>query len=82
MKERALKKYYVVSPEHQYVAEYIDYWPRYEYGCDVLEIEAFTKREAKIEAVKIWRKDRDSYVYELLLDKRNPFVGLKVYDDV
>lgn len=74
-----MPKYAVVTPEYLIHNERYDPPEPPEYGCDYLEVEAPTAREAKILAVCEWRKRprRNNYVARQLSDDCNPFTGLK-----
>ena len=73
--------YDVISPE---MSE-IDYIPGLGSGptvyfCCVCSVEASTKREAKIKAIK--HPDMQDWVIEARSDERNPFSGLQVINPV
>ena len=58
-----LRHYYVVSPEYGVMDVIVDGQGPMEYGCEVIEVDARTKREAIIKGVAIARKNTryDSY---------------------
>ena len=74
---KTLKCYLVTSPEIYEIVPVLDYWqgPKEYYKCWAY-VEAFTKEDAKIKALKEdtmrdwvkWQRD----------DRCNPFTGLKV----
>lgn len=47
-----------------------------EYGADVVEVEAETKRKALVEGVRELRRTRSEWIRDQLSDNRNPFSGL------
>lgn len=49
-----------------------------EYGCDWICVEANTKREAKLIAVREWRKQNTHWMQDCRSDNASPFTGLKV----
>lgn len=66
--------YVAVSPEFDYVEPVVcGTGPTYT-ECDVCLVEAHTKREAQIRAVKHWRKHGAGY----LDGAENPFAGVRV----
>ena len=73
--------YLVVTPEYETVISILpDGTGPSEWGSDTLEIEAPTARQAKVEAVRQWRKDYRSYVHDQLANNCSPFTGLKVFN--
>lgn len=70
--------YYVVSPESVTYFTCSDPPEPPEYGCDCVEVEARTKREAVILGVgKILREQRRSYAETNRSDGRSPFAGYR-----
>ncbi len=47
-----------------------------EYGCDWVVVEAETKREAMVKAVRIWRAERTDWMLDCASDQASPFTGL------
>ena len=75
-----LKPWYVISPEYGTVIPILDdgTGPT-EYGCDVVEVEAETKRDALAMGVKLMLADLScQWVKDCRLDDRNPYAGMKV----
>jgi hypothetical protein len=71
------KPYYVVTPEYGEVVPVLDYGQGpTEYGCDVIEVEAPTKRAAVIAGVKAMRAKPREYRYFGQCDG-NPFAGVR-----
>ena len=70
-------KYLIVTPEYE--TYYGDYEPP-EYGCDVVEVEASTKREAKVLGLRELRRTGSKWILDGASDEHNPFTGLKVYN--
>lgn len=75
-----MKRWYVVTPEF---TEMVTGWnlPEGGYpetGCEVIEVEAPTKRAAKVAAVRQCRAKPHSGCWFRDVDG-NPYVGLKVY---
>lgn len=70
-----LKRYYVVTPAYVSGGSPSSYYPP-EDGCDVIEIEAKTKRDAKIRALPFLRQIGRGWLSQA---EGNPFKGLKVY---
>ena len=79
-----VKKYWVVTPQYMTYGSSagmgfsID--PP-EYGSDVVEVEAMTKREAKILGVRELRRIESKWMADQASDMASPFTGLKVYDE-
>ena len=70
-----LRPYYVFSPEHEtYSANDID--PP-EYGCDVYQVEARTRREAIIAAVRLALRERRSWASGNRDSGITPFAGYR-----
>ena len=65
----------VVSPEYGTVIPILDYGQGpIEYGCDVVFVEAETRRDALLLGVALFRKSGAKY----LKDADNPYAGVKV----
>jgi len=75
------KKFAVVSPEYGEVVPVLDYGEGpVEYGCDYIEIETNSRRDALVLGIKAMRKDLRQYRYlATLMDDECPFTGFKVY---
>ena len=73
-REHAVSRWLVVSPEYGEVIPICDGQGPLEYGCDVVEIEADTKADARVLGVKEFRRIGAGY----LADVENPFAGIKV----
>ena len=78
-----MKTYMVVSPEYMTYGSYGDGslgLDPPEYGCDVVEVQALTKREAKILGLREFRRTSARW---LDYCDGNPFTGIKVeyYDE-
>lgn len=69
----------VVTPEYEQSSGSWDPPEPPEYGCDVFEVEADSKRTAMILAVRHWRQQRGR-TYVTWCSDECPFTGLKVYD--
>ena len=71
-------KWYVVSPEYEEVVPILDdgTGPT-EYGCDCVEVEANSKREAIIKGLSAMRIDRTCHHPQYA--DGNPFTGMKAY---
>lgn len=74
---RVLKHWMVVTPEYQSLSEYIDGYSLYEPACDVVSVEAYTKREALIAGVAEMRRKKLEWIRDQESDKASPFSGLK-----
>ena len=73
--ERPLEPWLVCSPEYGEVVPVTDEGQGpMEYGCDVVFVEAETRRDALVLGVKAFR-DMDAHY---LGDQDNPFAGVKV----
>lgn len=72
-----LRPYYVVSPE--YMTDHGSYDPPEppEYGCDVFEVEARTRREAIIAGVRLALAGPRSYARDNRLDGVSPHAGYR-----
>lgn len=75
-----MKHYLVITPEYGEVDPVLDYGQGpIEYGCDVIEVEAQTKREARDLGVYEMLRNKD---YQYCRDSRdggeNPFTGITV----
>ena len=71
-----LKRWYVITPEYGTVVPVLD-WGQgpIEYNCDVIEIQARTKRDALLLGVKEMRRLQ----YEWFDDpSENPYTGVRV----
>ena len=76
-----LKKYYVVTPPYTtYFGNAATAIDPPEYGCDVVEVEARTKREAKILGVRELRRIHSKWMEDQVSNGANPFTGLKAHD--
>lgn len=65
----------VIGPEYGEVVPVLDYGEGpLEYQCDVVEVEADTKREARILGIKLLRQEKYLQNYP----DENPFAGLEV----
>ena len=72
-----MTRYLVVTPEYEvYSATQMD--PP-EYGSDAIEIEAESKRDAKLLAVKMWRQQRGRTYIKWYCDEC-PYTQLKVFE--
>jgi hypothetical protein len=72
-----MPRWLVVTPDYEAVVEHIDVWPRREVVCDVVEVEAATRREAVVKGVRAMRAQyRDGY-HNWYAPDRNPFAGMK-----
>jgi hypothetical protein len=49
-----------------------------EYGCDVVSVDAPTKRQAKVEGVRKLRAIKSEWIQDAASDGVSPFTGLKV----
>ena len=76
---KAMNRYYVISPTYYYHEPILDdgSGPD-EPACDVVEVEAHTKREAKIRGLKELRKIHKGWINWHRDSDANPFTGLKV----
>ena len=71
----SLRPYYVVSPEYEM---YSDQDEPPEWGCDVVEVEAGTKREAVVIGVRRLLGSRHQTWPKLnRMDERSPFAGMR-----
>lgn len=68
--------YSVITPD--YITYRGDEYEPSEYGADWICVEASTKREAKLKAVKEWRKQGTEWMEDCRSDNANPYTGLKV----
>lgn len=74
-----MKRYYVISPEYGETIPILDDGTGpMEYGCDVVVVNARTKREAKIIGVKAMRKKQQGWFGWCGSEYGNPFAGIKV----
>lgn len=69
------RPYYVVSPE--YKTSLGGAYEPPEYGCDCVEVEAETKREAVILGVREALKQRHSWAEDNRSDGQSPFAGYR-----
>lgn len=76
-----LRSFYVVSPEYQTYGCADPPEPP-EYGCDCVEVQARTKREAQILGVRQMLKQRHSWAEDNISDGRPPWKGIKVEEAV
>lgn len=74
----ALKPWMVCSPEYGEIIPICDGHGPMEYGCDVVFVEAETKRDALLLGVMLFRKQGANY----LADAENPYAGVKVESQV
>jgi hypothetical protein len=72
--ERAAMRYYVVTPPYERYSSSI-YDPG-EYGCDVVEVEAPTKKQAKVKGLRELRRTHSHWIRDYC--DGNPFKGLEV----
>ena len=72
-----MKRWHVITPEYGEVIPITDdgQGPT-EYGCDVIEVEAETRRDAILVGVQLMRAHERDYHYFRHCDG-NPFVGVK-----
>lgn len=74
-----MQPYYVISPEYGTKIPILDDGSGpIEYGCDFVEVEARTKREALLIGVRRMLRERRSWALDQRSDGANPFVGYKV----
>jgi len=80
MSRAKLRHWFVITPQYTtyYNAESLE--PP-EVGCDVVSVEARTKREAKILGVKKLRKV-GNWISDSYSDGENPYKGIKVEESV
>lgn len=73
-----MSKWIVVSREYSYVEPVLDdgSGPTH-YTCDVVEVDAENKKEARIAALKELRKLTRGFIYET--NGENPFGGMKIF---
>ena len=71
--------YLVIIPAYETVIPILDdgTGPS-EWGSDVLEVEALNASQAKVLAVREWRRQRTRWVSDQDTDCRCPFTGLQV----
>jgi len=74
-----MKKYYVITP--QYTSMSYGYEPP-ETGCDVVEVEANTKREAKVKGLRELRKLHYGWINWYRDTDSNPFTGLRAEEKI
>lgn len=77
-----LKRWMVVGPEYSVVIPVLDTGEGpLEYECDVVEVEAETKRDAIALAIRLFRTHRIRHERTWLqrYPDENPFVGLRVF---
>jgi hypothetical protein len=70
----ALLPWLVCSPEYGTVIPIVDGQGPMEYGCDVVHVEAETRRDALLLGVALFRQKGADY----LADCENPYAGVKV----
>lgn len=75
-----MTRWFVITPEYErYPGSYYSFEPEPpEYGCDVVEVEAETKRKALVEGVRELRRSRSDWLRDQVGDNKSPFTGLKV----
>ena len=74
-----MKPYYVVTPEYEVTMQILDFGEGPKEPCrDVVEVEANTKREAKIKGLKELRKIQRGWINWYRDTDTNPFTGLRV----
>ncbi len=66
-------KYFVVTPPYEQVYG--------EYGSDVAEVEATSKREALVKGLRELRRMRSRWLQDQASDRHSPFAGLKAEPD-
>ncbi len=73
-----MTKYYVVTPVY---TTYYSPWGLEppDTGADVVEVEAQTKREAKVLGVRELRRTHSKWMQDRYTDGLSPFTGIKVY---
>jgi hypothetical protein len=72
-----MRKYMVLSPEYQAISMSYDPPDPGEFGRDYIEVEADNPQDAKLFAVKLWRKERGRRYVKYYNDE-NPFNKLTV----
>lgn len=73
---RRLKLFHVFSPNYEtHHATYVD--PP-EYGCDVVEVEAASERDALLLGVQEMRRKRMGWVDDNRSDGKPPWAGIRV----
>ena len=55
--------------------------PPGDYGSDVVEVEATSKREALVLGLRALRQQQSRWIRAMESDKHNPFTGLKAEED-
>lgn len=68
--------YIVYTPAYERRGEH--YYSPPEYGSDVVEVEADTRRQAAILGMQELRRINSQWVRDMESDNRNPFNGIKV----
>ena len=68
-------KYIVCTPIYDRIPDM--YYEPGEPGCDVVEVEAETKREALVKGLRLLRQQRSQWVNDQQSDGRSPFNGLQ-----
>lgn len=69
-----LKPWLVCSPEYGVMFPIVDGRGPMEYGCDVVHVEAETKRDALLLGVRLLKAKGAGY----LRDAENPYAGIRV----
>ena len=74
-----MPRYYVITPEYGTTDPILDDGTGpYEYGCDVVEVEAPNTRVAKVLGVRELRRTKSHWMRDQDGDGHSPFTGLKV----
>ena len=73
-----MKKYSVITPEVMFYAGSYDPPAPPEFGRDYVEVEANTKKEARVVAVREFRNRKSKWIEERRGDDLSPFTGLLV----
>ena len=72
-------RWYVITPEYETVDRILpDGSGPTEIGCDVVEVEAPTRRRAKIAGVRELRRQKSQWMRYQDIDRHSPFTGLQV----
>ena len=77
-----MPKWWVITPEYGTVVAVLDdgTGPE-EFGRDVVEVEAPTRREALVLGLRKLRLQRSRWIWNQEADRRNPFNGLEATRD-
>jgi hypothetical protein len=71
-------RWLVMTPPYEATVEWIGGYPRREVERDVVEVEAPTRRAAKVAAVRMFRAMRTEWMADQATDGASPFTGLVV----